>query len=72
MHPDSVVLDLIGELMQYPKIGILDMLKENHVIPMFNVTNNRDLHRHLFQITAGLNDLRLIQTLISRCSMEMV
>ncbi len=62
MHPDSIVLDLIGELMQYPEIGILNVLKENHVIPMFNVTNNRDLHRHLFQITAGLNDPRLIQT----------
>jgi len=54
MHPDSITLDLIAELMQYPKIGILQVLHENNFLPMFNVINNRKLHRHLFQITAGV------------------
>jgi len=63
MHPDSIVLDLVSELMQYPKIGILNVLKEANLIPMYNVRNNRNLHRHLFQITAGVGNPQAVKVL---------
>ena len=63
MHPDSIVLDLIAELMQFPKIGILQILKENHVIPTFNVRNNRNLRRHLFQVTAAMASPEMVKVL---------
>jgi len=63
MHPDSIVLDLVSELMQYPKIGILNVLKEANLIPMYNVNNNRNLHRHLFQITAGVGNPQAVKVL---------
>ena len=63
VHPDSITLDLIAELMQFPKIGILSVLKEAHVVPSYNVRNNRNLHRHLFQITTALASPEVVKVL---------
>lgn len=63
MHPDSLVLDLIAEIMQYPKIGILNVLKEANVTPMYAVRNNRNLHRHMFQITAAVGNPQIVKVL---------
>ncbi len=54
MHKDSVVLDLIGEIMQYPKIGIMQVLKEMNAVPQYGIINNRTKRRNVFQITGSL------------------
>jgi zinc protease len=53
-HKDSVVLDLISELMQYDNIGVMWMLKQMNAVPSFGVINNRTKHRYLFQIVGAL------------------
>tara|TARA_B100000963_G_scaffold141296_1_gene123019 strand:+ start:1756 stop:4479 length:2724 start_codon:yes stop_codon:yes gene_type:complete len=53
-HKDSVVLDLIAELMQYENIGVMWMLKQMNAVPSFGVINNRTKHRYLFQIVGSL------------------
>lgn len=53
-HKDSVVLDLIAELMQYDNVGIMWMLKQMNAVPSFGVINNRTTHRYLFQIVGAL------------------
>ena len=54
MHKDSVVLDLLGEIMQYPKIGIMQVLKEMNAVPQYGIMNNRTKRRNVFQITGSL------------------
>ena len=49
MHKDSVVLDLLGEIMQYPKIGIMQVLKEMNAVPQYGIMNNRTKRRNVFQ-----------------------
>ncbi len=53
-HKDSIVLDLISELMQYENIGVMWMLKQMNAVPSFGVINNRTKHRYLFQIVGSL------------------
>ncbi|MAU13924.1 MAG: hypothetical protein CMH46_00105 [Muricauda sp.] len=53
-HKDSVVLDLIAQLMQYDNVGIMWMLKQMNAVPSFGVINNRVPHRYLFQIVGAL------------------
>ena len=53
-HKDSVVLDLISEMMQYENIGVMWMLKQMNAVPSFGVINNRTKHRYLFQIVGSL------------------
>jgi zinc protease len=63
MHPDSITLDLIAEIMQFPGVGILEVLKQNHVLPSYNVRNNRNLRRHLFQISAVVGTPEMVNVL---------
>lgn len=53
-HKDSIVLDLISEMMQYENIGVMWMLKQMNAVPSFGVINNRTKHRYLFQIVGSL------------------
>tara|TARA_B110000008_G_scaffold234763_1_gene239262 strand:- start:8057 stop:10783 length:2727 start_codon:yes stop_codon:yes gene_type:complete len=53
-HKDSVVLDLISEMMQYENVGVMWMLKQMNAVPSFGVINNRTKHRYLFQIVGSL------------------
>ena len=53
-HKDSVVLDVIAEMMQYDNVGIMWMLKQMNAVPSFGVINNRTTHRNLFQIVGAL------------------
>lgn len=53
-HKDSIVLDLIAELMQYDNVGVMWMLKQMNAVPSFGVINNRTKHRYLFQIVGSL------------------
>ena len=53
-HKDSIVLDLISEMMQYENIGVMWMLKQMNAVPSFGVINNRNKHRYLFQIVGSL------------------
>ena len=53
-HKDSIVLDLISELMQYDNVGVMWMLKQMNAVPSFGVINNRTKHRYLFQIVGSL------------------
>ncbi len=67
MHKDSVVLDLIAEIMQYPKIGIMEVLKEMNAVPQYSIINNRTQRRNVFQITGSLdtpNGINMFQSAI--------
>ncbi len=57
MNKDSVVLDLVAELLGYSNLGPLWVLKQSHRVPQFNVMNYRQKHRHLFQMVMMLSDL---------------
>jgi len=64
-HKDSVVLDLISEIMQYPKFGIMSVLKEMNAVPQFGIMNNRTKRRNVFQVTGSLatpNGINLFQS----------
>ena len=63
MNKDSVTLDLIAEVMQYPKIGILSVLKEMNAVPQYAVVNNRTKRRNVFQITGSLATPQGVETL---------
>ncbi len=65
MHKDSVVLDLLSEIMQYPKIGIMEVLKEMNAVPQYSIINNRTQRRNVFQITGSLatpNGINMFQS----------
>ena len=54
MGRDSLVCDVISQIITYPGLGILHALKELGVMPSNAVLNNRLKDRHLFQIVGSL------------------